>query len=167
MMSYFTTPTTDFGILAWAFLAAQIIIAGVGVFLAFIRTDRHPLRGPLLRRLGYAMVALGVVGIIVASLRLGQLFPFTARYWFYLVALFEGVLALYALYYQRRVYPERARALAQQRSPRRVPAATPGPRTVAPQRQQSQAPAPTNGEELRPVSSRRGSRRDRKRRKRS
>lgn len=105
LLTYLTVPTTSFGALAWAFFIAQIAVALGGVYLAFLRSDSHPIRRQALRRLGYAMLAAGALGTLFGALRLAALEPFTARYWFYGLAVVELGLAAYALFYARTNYP--------------------------------------------------------------
>lgn len=165
-MDYFTTFTADFGPLAWTFFVLQIVLAGAGVYLGFVRTDAHQVRGPALRRLGYALLAVGALGIIVGALRLAALAPFTARYWFYVVAAFELALAFFAAFYYRTTYQEQMAAAS--RNTRRGPASRQTPRqtghSAAPARN-GVPQAPVMVGEQRPVSKRRDSRRERKRRK--
>lgn len=180
-MDYFTTFTTAFGPLAWTFFVIQIVLAVAGVYLGFLRADSHPVRRAALRRLGYALIALGGIGVVLGALRLAAVPPFTARYWFYLVAVFEVVLVFFAAFYRRTTYQEQM-AIANQNA--RRSAARPATRTAAGNTRAPQSPrvpqAPRRADDVRrndegmpvvtaePVSmsKRREARRDRKRRKR-
>ena len=180
-MDYFTTFTTAFGPLAWAFFVIQIVLAVAGVYLSFLRAESHPVRRAALRRLGYALLALGGIGVVLGALRLAAVPPFTARYWFYLLAVFEVALAFFAAFYSRTTYQEQM-AIANQNARRSV--ARPAARASAGNTRASQSPrvpqAPRRVEEVRrndegmpvvaaepaSISKRRDARRDRKRRKR-
>ncbi len=176
-MDYFTTFTTAFGPLAWAFFVVQIILVGAGVYLSFVRADTHSVRGPTLKRLGYALLALGGIGVVLGALRLAVVPPFTARYWFYLVAIFEVALAFFAAFYSRTTYQEQMTAASRTsrqpgaRSAARGAAAV--PRAPAKSRQRATMETRRNDDDMPVVtaeppsmSKRRDSRRDRKRRKR-
>lgn len=162
LVAYLTTPTSNFGGLEWAFFVLEAVVALAGVYLAFLRQDTHPIRGPALQRLGYALLALGALGVLVGALRLAALEPFTMPIWFYAVGLLEILFAAYALYYRAARYPALLAAYAQ------------STRSAASRRVVRPQPAlETNGasvayREPRPtvVSGRRESRRDRKRRSR-
>ncbi|HEU4329145.1 MAG TPA: hypothetical protein VFS21_38760 [Roseiflexaceae bacterium] len=119
-MDYFTSTTpVPFGPISWVLLIAQGAALLGGLYLAFARGDTHPLRGPLLKRLGYAVAFVGLLGVLLGALRLGQVVPFTARAWSLVVVAFELALAFYALYYSRTVYPAQAAQLSTGRSSRR------------------------------------------------
>src|SRR6266545_7906618 len=109
-LTYLTTFTTDFGALEWVFFIAQLAVAGAAVYLAFFRADRHPLRSAAVRRLGYALLALGGAGAILGALRLASVQVFTMPIWFTIVTVLEVALAAYALYYALAVYPARLAA---------------------------------------------------------
>jgi hypothetical protein len=160
VVAYLTTPTGEFGGPEWVFFVVQSVAALAGVYLAFLRQDAHPVRGVARRRLGLALLALGVLGVLLGALRLAAIDPLTTPIWFYGVALLEIVLAAYALYYWQARYP--AEMAAYEQSTR-----TAGSRRVA----RSQPALQPNGNGMsysapRPVAStgRRESRRDRKRR---
>src|SRR5689334_10657776 len=100
-LTYLTTPAAGFGPLGWVFFIAQIAGAIAGIYLAFLRSDSHPIRGLVLRRLGYALLGLGALGTLLGVLRLAAVAPLTAHGWFYLVAVAELILAVYAVYFAR------------------------------------------------------------------
>jgi hypothetical protein len=127
-VTYLTTPTSGFGGLAWAFLIAEGLGLLAGVYLAFLRSDTHPIRGGALRNLGFALLALGGLGVLFGALRLGAVAPFTMPIWFYLIALVDLALAAYVLYYWQvryaahmSAYQERARSSAGRRAARPQP----------------------------------------------
>lgn len=105
LATYLTAPAAGLDPLGWVLFIAQIVTAIVGAYFAFLRGDTHPVRGPALRRLGYALLALGALGALMGALRLAAVDPFTARFWLYTVVLFEIVLAAAAVYYARTIYP--------------------------------------------------------------
>ncbi|HEU5100838.1 MAG TPA: hypothetical protein VFU22_17535, partial [Roseiflexaceae bacterium] len=75
-----------------------------------------------LRLLGYALLALGVVGSLFAVLRLAVGTVWSMPIWFTIVTVLDLVLIAYALYYALSVYPARQAALTQSsrsRSPQR------------------------------------------------
>jgi hypothetical protein len=160
-LAYLTTPTSEFGGLGWGFLVVESVAALAGLYLGFLRSDTHPIRGAALRRLGLVLLALGALGVLFGVLWLAAIEPFTMPIWLYGVGLAELVLAAYALFYWLARYP--AQRDAYEQSARRAPV-----------RRNTVRPAPAlqvsdNGglaDAARPqvVSNRRGSRRDRKRR---
>lgn len=160
--TYLTTPVAGLGVPEWIFFIASIGVALAGVYLAFLRSDSHPLRGSLLRQLGYALLGNGAVGILIAGLRLGgvALPPFLIT----LITILYFTIAAYAFYFARSVYPARAAAVQQagrNRGSRPSPARlTPVPKPASSQQAagDNDAPRPT------PVGGRRESRRERKRR---
>lgn len=176
-MDYFTTFTTAFGPLAWTFFIIQIVLALAGVYLSFVRADTHPVRGPALKRLGYALLALGGTGVVLGALRLAVVPPFTARYWFYLVAVFEVALAFFVAFYSRTTYQEQMAAASRSRQPGarsaarstarapQVPRAPQAPRRAVETRRNDDG-MPVVAAEPTSMSKRRDARRDRKRRKR-
>jgi hypothetical protein len=109
-LSYFTTPNPDFGAPEWVFFIAQFAVAIVGAYLSFMHSDANPVRGPALRRLGYAMAILGLLGATVGALRRSAIEPFTAPYWMTLVTVLSVLLVIYAIYYATAVYPGRLAA---------------------------------------------------------
>jgi vacuolar-type H+-ATPase subunit I/STV1 len=160
LVGYLTTPAGEIGGLEWGFLVAEGAAALIGVYLAFLRNDMHPIRGAALRRLGLALLALGGLGVIFAALRLAAIDPFNMPIWFVAVGVVELALAAFALFYWQTRYPAALAAYEQSaRGGVRRSAARPQPALQ------------TNGNGVafsdpRPLAttSRRGSRRDRKRR---
>jgi hypothetical protein len=160
LITYLTTPASEFGGLEWGFLVVEAVIALAGLYLAFLRSDTHPIRGTALRRLGMAMLLLGGLGVIFAVLRLAAIDPFRMPVWFAAIGLVELVLAVYALFYWQTRYP--AELATYEQSARGAP------------RRSSSRPQPalrTNGSSVAlsdppnvATTSRRDSRRDRKRR---
>jgi hypothetical protein len=176
-VDYFTTFTTVFGPLAWTFFIIQIVLAVAGVYLGFVRADAHQVRGPALKRLGYALLALGGIGVVLGALRLAAVPPFTARYWFYILAILEIALAFFVAFYSRTTYQEQMAAASRSRQPgarsaaRSTARAAQGPRAPqAPRRavetRHNDEGMPVIAAEPVSMSKRRDSRRDRKRRKR-
>jgi hypothetical protein len=160
LVTYLTTPAGEFGGLEWGFLVVEGLIALGGLYLAFLRNDTHPIRGPALWRLGLALLALGGLGVILAALRLAAIDPFRMPIWFAVVGLAELVLAVYALFYRQTrysaalaAYEQSARGAPRRSSPRPQPALRTNGNSVA----LSEPPALA-------TTSRRDSRRDRKRR---
>jgi hypothetical protein len=160
-----------FGPIEWVFFIAQIVLAAVGVYLALVRNDTHPIRGPLLRQLGYALLAVGVVGTLLGALKLGAVDPFTSRLWLFINGLFELVVGIIAVSYRVRAYPA---ALAEyERQNQRRPAVTgqrvtPSNRGSAPQATASRpprAPRPVEVSQTHSVSGQSATRRARRRRK--
>jgi hypothetical protein len=167
IVSYLTDLRPGFGFLAAIFLGLQIVLIGAGVYLVFLRKDPHMLRGPALRRLGIALLTLGIAGIIVGSLRLAAVVPFTARYWFYLIALFELALAVFVEIYRRTTYRAQAVELARSKSVRRSsPVATKSALSTSVPSNHNAQPVPIRQTRPSAANSRRDARRDRKRRKR-
>ncbi len=163
-MDYFTSTTpVPFGPISWVLLIAQVAALLGGLYLAFARGDTHPLRGPLLKRLGYAVAFVGLLGVLLGVLRLTQTVPFTARAWSLVVVAFELALAFYALYYSRTVYPAQAAQLNTGRSRRGIGQQTARPVLSA---NGSGSHKAVEISEPRVASGRRDSRRDRKRRSR-
>lgn len=106
-VTYLTTFSTDFGVLEWVFLIAQIATAIAGVYLAFLWRDKHPLRGALGRRLGYTLLGVGAIGTLLGVLRLANVQVFTMPIWFTVVTVLDVVLVAYVAYYTLAVYPAR------------------------------------------------------------
>jgi hypothetical protein len=160
MFEYLATQTTQLGSLGWLFVIAQVAALLGGIYLIWLQVDPHPVRGPLLKRLGYLLVALGAVGVFLGAARLLNLGPLTFRWWLYLMALVELAAAAYVVYYQRTIYP---RQMAAYRSSAR-PGARSGarPSVAAPRNGAGGVPPQPRPE---PTTSRRESRRERKRRK--
>lgn len=167
IVNYLTDPRPGFGVLAAIFFGLQIVLLGAGVYLIFLRQDPHVLRGPALRRLGIGLLALGIVGTIAGGLRLAAVVPFTARYWFYLIALFELALAVFAEIYRRTTYRMQTVELARSKGMRRAsPAATKSALSTSVPSNRNTPPVSLRQPQPPATSSRRDARRDRKRRKR-
>ncbi len=169
-LSYLTTPDPGFGAPEWVFFIAQFVVAIAGAYLTFMHADSHPVRGPALRRLGYALLILGILGAIVGALRRSSIAPFTAPYWMTIVTVLALVLIIYAVYYATAVYPGRVAAWeASQRGRGGRPAARAAQvaRAPAPSRAASEEKTTTNGAAPRPSGGgRRAARREHKRRNR-
>ena len=69
-LNYLTTYSTTFGAPETIFLIAHVALALAGIYYAFIATSSDKLRGESLRLLGYGLLALGIVGTLLAVLRL-------------------------------------------------------------------------------------------------
>ena len=165
-LTYLTTFSPSFGALEWVFFIAQIAVAGAGAYLAFFRTQTHPIRRSAQTLLGNALLALGAVGVLIGLLRLTGVSIFTMPIWFAIVTVLDVVLIVAALYYGLAVYPARMAAYEEanrsrggRRSARQQPAlqASAGNGTSG-----TAFEAPRMG----PPSTRRDSRRDRKRKSR-
>lgn len=132
IINYLTNAAPGFGPLAASFFGLQIGALLAGIYLAFVRRDPHPLRGPTLQRLGYVVLALGAVGTLMGALRIAGVFPFTSRYWLYIVAALEVAFAVFAFVYRRTTYRQQAIEMARSKSTRRpAPAARPTARPTA------------------------------------
>ncbi len=165
--SYFITPNPNFGAPEWVFFIAQFVVAIAGAYLTFMHSDTNPVRGPALRRLGYAMLILGLIGAIIGALRRSAIEPFTAPYWITIITVLSVALIIYAIYYARSVYPGRLAAWeASQRGRGARAAARPQPtqRTAVREGAVREEKVPTNGAAPRPSSGRRAARREHKRR---
>jgi hypothetical protein len=127
--TYLITPAV-FGPLEWAFFILQVAGVAAGIYLAFLRKDNNRVRRGLLQKLGYALMALGGVGVLLGLLRLNQVAVFNQRYWFLLAGIADVILAGYVAYYSRAVYPRQlaqshtSRGKASRQAPARVPAAS-------------------------------------------
>jgi hypothetical protein len=165
LWTYITTPASDFGGPEWVIFVAESAMVLVGIYLAFLRRDSHPVRGVALRRLGLALVVLGALGVIFGALRLAAVEPFTMPVWVYGVGLIEIGLAVYALFYRWVRYPARLAELEQ--ATRSIGGRRGGtrPQPVL-QSNRNGAGSVASFSEPRPVatSGRRDARRDRKRR---
>ena len=165
-LTYLTTFSTGFGALEWVFFIAQIAVAGAGAYLAFFRTQTHPIRRSAQTLLGNSLLALGVVGVLIGLLRLTGVSIFTMPIWFAIVTALDVVLIVAAIYYRLAVYPPRLAAYEEanrsrggRRSARQQPAL------------QVNAGSGSNGAafeapRMGPPSPRREARRDRKRKSR-
>jgi hypothetical protein len=112
-LSYLTTYSTTFGAPEIAFLIAHAALALAGIYYAFVARFSDPFRAASLRLLGYGLLALGVVGILLAVLRLAVGALWSMPIWFTIVTVLDLALIAYALYYALTVYPARQAALAQ------------------------------------------------------
>jgi hypothetical protein len=161
-LNYLTTYSTTFGAPETIFLIAHVALALAGVYYAFIATSGDALRNESLRRLGYGLLALGLLGTLVAVLRLAVGDVFSMPIWLTIVTVLDVALIAYALYFALSVYPARRAALAASNRNRGA---------VRGGRQQALQSNGTNGSSYsspRPAATttRRVSRRDRKRRTR-
>lgn len=166
-LSYFITPNPNFGAPEWVFFIAQFVVAIAGAYLTFMHADTNPVRGPALRRLGYAMLILGLLGAIVGALRRSAIEPFTAPYWMTIITVLSVALIIYAIYYARAVYPGRLAAWeASQRGKGARAAARQQPAQRAAVRESAvrDDKVSTNGAPSRPSGSRRAARREHKKR---
>ncbi len=109
-VTYLTTFSSDFGALEWLYLVAQVVLAGAGVYLVFLRAEPHPVRRDASRTLGYALLAVGVLGLLFGILRLAPVQIFTMPIWFTIATVLELVLAIYAAYFLLSVLPGRVAA---------------------------------------------------------
>ncbi|HNP72060.1 MAG TPA: hypothetical protein PKK15_13155 [Kouleothrix sp.] len=161
-VTYLTTFNPTFGALEWVFFAAQIALALAGAYLVFLRAEPHPIRRDTARNLGYALLIVGVVGIVLGALRLVPVELFTMPIWFTLVTVIEVALAAYAAYFLLAVLPGRVAAYdeANRKSGRRS-VARPQP---ALQANGTNGTTSINGPRPPATTTRRDARRDRKRR---
>jgi hypothetical protein len=111
-LNYLTTYSSVFGAPEMIFLIAHVALALAGVYYAFIAKFSDTLRGESLRLLGYGLLALGIVGTLVAVLRLAVGAEFSMPIWMTLVTVLDVALIAYALYFALSVYPARRAALA-------------------------------------------------------
>lgn len=167
LLTYLTTPAAA-GTPEYIFLVAQVVVALVGAYLALLHADAHPVRGPALRRLGQALLVVGLLGAVVGALRTSGIEPFTAPVWITVATVLNLALIGFVLYYAQTVYPRqvaaheqasRSRGGAKTFQPR--PATTRQPRLSVPNQTDSQngdATLQANGVS-RPPSGRRASRR--------
>ena len=112
-LNYLTTYSTTFGAPETIFLIAHVALALAGIYYAFVATSSDRLRGESLRQLGYGLLALGLVGTLVAVLRLAVGDVFSMPIWITIVTVLDVALIAYALYFALSVYPARRAALAQ------------------------------------------------------
>lgn len=161
-LAYFTTPASGIGPLEWVFLVTQVAVALAGVYFAFLRAEPHPVRGRAVRQLGYALLAVGLVGAAVGALRVGGVAPFTMPIWITIATLFNLALGVFALYYASAVLPGQVAAYDQASRSR---GGRPARQHALDASRTTHAPTGTNGTVTapRPPSGRREARRDRKR----
>lgn len=105
--AYLTSAAAGFGPLAWIFFLVQIAALLWGLYAAFVRSDNTPYRKTVFKNFGLALAGLASLGIILGSLRLAGVAPFTQRFWLYIPFVLEVLLGAYALYYARAVYPKK------------------------------------------------------------
>ena len=165
-LTYLTTFSTNFGALEWVFFIAHIAVAGAGAYLAYFRTQPHPVRRSAQTLLGNALLILGAIGVLLGLLRLAGVSIFTMPIWFAIVTVLDVVLIAAAIYYALAVYPSRMAAYEEANRSR-------GGRRSArpPAALQANAGNGANGTayeppRLGPPSTRREARRDRKRKSR-
>ena len=112
-LNYLTTYSTAFGAPETIFLIAHAALVLAGVYYAFLAKSSDVLRSESLRLLGYGLLALGLVGTLLAVLRLAVGDAFSMPIWFTIVTVLDVALIAYALYFALSVYPARRAALAQ------------------------------------------------------
>jgi hypothetical protein len=112
-LNYLTTYSTTFGAPETIFLIAHAALALAGIYYAFIATSSDVVRGESMRLLGYGLLALGVLGTLLAVLRLAVGDVFSMPIWITIVTVLDVALIAYALYFALSIYPARRAALAQ------------------------------------------------------
>ena len=157
-LTYLTTYSTTFGAPEMIFLIAHAAIALVGIYYAFIARDADPIRGTALRLLGYGLLVLGAVGTLLAVLRLAVGDLFSMPIWLTIVTVLDLALIIYALYYAQSVYPARRALLAQSSRSRSAPRSGGRPQPTLPSNG-----TPYGAPRQVATTTRRGARRDRKR----
>jgi hypothetical protein len=160
-LNYLTTYSTAFGAPETIFLVAHVALALAGAYYAFIARSNDTLRHESLRLLGYGLLALGLVGVIVAVLRLTVGAEFSMPIWITIVTVLDLALAGYALYFATSVYPERRAALAASSRNRGASRANGRPQPTL--QSSGTNGAPYSSARPVPTTTRRVSRRDRKR----
>ena len=105
-LNYLTTYSTAFGAPEVIFLIAHVALAIVGIYYAFIAKSGNTLRDESLRLLGYGLLALGIVGTLVAVLRLAVGAEFSMPIWITIVTVLDVALIAYALYSFRDQKPK-------------------------------------------------------------
>ena len=111
-LNYLTTYSTTFGAPETIFLIAHAALVLAGVYYAFLAKSSDVLRSESLRLLGYGLLALGLVGTLLAVLRLAVGDAFSMPIWFTIVTVLDVALIAYALYFALSIYPARRAALA-------------------------------------------------------
>lgn len=109
-VTYLTTFTAEFGALEWLYMVAQIALVVAGAYLVFLRAEPHPIRREASRTLGYALLAVGALGVLFGILRLVPVELFTMPIWFTIATVLEVVLAAYAAYHLFSLLPGRVAA---------------------------------------------------------
>jgi hypothetical protein len=112
-LNYLTTYSNAFGAPETIFLIAHAALALAGIYYAFIAKSSDALRSNAFHLLGYGLLALGLVGTLLAVLRLAIGAEFSMPIWFTIVTVLDVALIAYALYFALSVYPARRAALAQ------------------------------------------------------
>jgi hypothetical protein len=103
--NYLSTPAPGLGLLGWLFFAAQLAFALGGLYILYVRTDTNAIRKGIWRQLGIVLVILGVVGLLVAVLRLSDVPFFNQRLMILITGIIELGVGAYILYYSRTTYP--------------------------------------------------------------
>jgi hypothetical protein len=111
-LNYLTTYSTTFGAPETIFLIAHVALAIAGIYYTFIARSSDALRGESLRLLGYGLLALGLIGTLLAALRLAAGDVFSMPIWITIVTVLDIALIAYALYFALSIYPARRAALA-------------------------------------------------------
>jgi len=111
-LNYLTTYSTAFGAPETIFLIAHAALALAGIYYAFIAKSSDALRGESLRLLGYGLLALGLVGTLLAVLRLAVGAGFSMPIWITIITVLDVALIAYALYFALSIYPARRAAQA-------------------------------------------------------
>ena len=111
-LNYLTTYSPAFGAPETIFLIAHAALVLAGVYYAFLAKSSDVLRSESLRLLGYGLLALGLVGTLLAVLRLAVGDAFSMPIWFTIVTVLDVALIAYALYFALSIYPARRAALA-------------------------------------------------------
>ena len=111
-LNYLTTYSTAFGAPETIFVIAHAALVLAGVYYAFLAKSSDVLRSESLRLLGYGLLALGLVGTLLAVLRLAVGDAFSMPIWFTIVTVLDVALIAYALYFALSIYPARRAALA-------------------------------------------------------
>jgi hypothetical protein len=111
-LNYLTTYSTTFGVPEIIFLITHTALVLVGIYYAFIAKYSNPVKGASLRLLGFWLFAFGLMGTLVAVLRLTVGTVFTMPLWFAIITVLDLALIGYALYYALRIYPARRAAHA-------------------------------------------------------
>src|SRR6187455_1581523 len=111
-LNYLTTFSTTFGVPEVIFLIVHGAFVLVGIYYAFIAKYSDPVKAASLRLLGFWLFAFGLMGTLVAVLRLTVGTVFSMPLWFAIITVLDLALIAYALYYALRIYPARRAAHA-------------------------------------------------------
>ncbi|HMP41790.1 MAG TPA: hypothetical protein PKA05_15530 [Roseiflexaceae bacterium] len=112
-MEALTTASTTFGPAEWAFFIAHLALIGAGIYVGFVLRATFALARQRLRLLGYGLIALGALGALIAATRLGGVA--LPGLLFTTVTLLDVLLAVFAVYYALRIYPQQRAAAVPQR----------------------------------------------------